>query len=239
MVNKYIHRRLPKNISLSLPGEISLHDNGITGAICHYCLNTWRLRQNGHHFVDDISKCIYLNENVWISIIMSPKFVPKGPVNNIPALVEIMDWCQPGIKPLSEPMMVKLPTHVFIIWPQWVKFRLKSLQIMSRRLTWVWNMTHFRKKQPHARYDEIQDNEICYIILLCYAALTGDGMQLLLYGNTRALAIHGTVLIFYTIKDITIIRHQPKWLSHIYSFNRWGAIDWELLKVNYVWFSVM
>ena len=34
-------------------------------------------------------KCIFLNEKVWISITISLKFVPKGPVNNIPALVEI------------------------------------------------------------------------------------------------------------------------------------------------------
>ena len=31
------------------------------------------------------------------------KFVPKGPINNIPALVQIMAWRRPGDKPLSEP----------------------------------------------------------------------------------------------------------------------------------------
>ena len=46
------------------------------------------------------------NENIWISIKISPKFVPKGPINNIPALVQIMAWRRPGDKPLSEPMMV-------------------------------------------------------------------------------------------------------------------------------------
>ena len=35
-------------------------------------------------------KCIYLNENVWIPIKISLKFVPKGPINNVPALVQIM-----------------------------------------------------------------------------------------------------------------------------------------------------
>ena len=49
-------------------------------------LNTLRLRQNGHHFADDIFKCIFLNEIVWISNKISLKFVPKGPINNIPAL---------------------------------------------------------------------------------------------------------------------------------------------------------
>ena len=42
-------------------------------------LNTLRPRQNGHHFADDIFKCIFLNENVLIAIKISLKFVPKGP----------------------------------------------------------------------------------------------------------------------------------------------------------------
>ena len=47
---------------------------------------------------DDIFKCIFLIENVWIPIEISLKFVPKGPIDHIPALV--------STKPLSEPMMV-------------------------------------------------------------------------------------------------------------------------------------
>ena len=53
-------------------------------------LNTLRPRQNGRHFADIIFKCIFLNENVWISIEISLKFIPKGPMHNIPALVQIM-----------------------------------------------------------------------------------------------------------------------------------------------------
>ena len=52
---------------------------------CHV-INTLRPRQNGRHFADDIFKRIFLNENVWILIKISLKFVPKGPINNIPAL---------------------------------------------------------------------------------------------------------------------------------------------------------
>ena len=48
------------------------------------------------------------------------KFVPKGPINNIPALVQIMAWRRPGDKPLSEPMMVILTTHICVTRPQWV-----------------------------------------------------------------------------------------------------------------------
>ena len=46
---------------------------------------------------------------------------PKSPVNNIPALVQIMDWRRPGDKPLSESMMVSLLTHICVTQPQWVK----------------------------------------------------------------------------------------------------------------------
>ena len=48
----------------------------------------------------------------------SLKFVPKGPINDIPALVQIMAWRRPGDKPLSEPMLVSLPTHICVTRPQ-------------------------------------------------------------------------------------------------------------------------
>ena len=38
-------------------------------------------------FVDDIFKCISLNENVWIPVRISLKFGPKGPINTTLALV--------------------------------------------------------------------------------------------------------------------------------------------------------
>ena len=52
-----------------------------------FLINTLRPKQNGRHFAGDILKCIFLNENVWIPIEISLKFVPKGPIDNIPALV--------------------------------------------------------------------------------------------------------------------------------------------------------
>ena len=83
-------------------------------------INTLIQRQNGCHFADDIFKCIFLNDNVWIPIKISLRFLPKGPINNIPALVQIMAWRRLGDKPLSEPMMVSLPTHICVTRPQWV-----------------------------------------------------------------------------------------------------------------------
>ena len=46
---------------------------------------------------DDIFKRIFLNE----------KFVPKSPIDNKPALVQVMAWCQTGDKPLTEPMITQ------------------------------------------------------------------------------------------------------------------------------------
>ena len=86
-----------------------------------YSFNTLRPRLNGRHFADDIFKCIFLNENILIPIKISLKFVPKGPINNIPSLVQIMAWRRPGDKPLSEPMMDNLPTHLCVTRPHWVK----------------------------------------------------------------------------------------------------------------------
>ena len=86
-------------------------------------VNTLRPRQNGRHIADDIFKFIFLNEYAWIPIKISLKFVPKGPINNIPVLVQIMDWRRPGDKPLSEPMKVSLATHICVTRPQWVNYQ--------------------------------------------------------------------------------------------------------------------
>ena len=56
-------------------------------------------------FADDIFKYSFLNENVWISLKISLKFVSKVRVNSIPALVQIMAWRQLCDKPLSKPYM--------------------------------------------------------------------------------------------------------------------------------------
>ena len=92
-------------------------------------INTLRPRLNGRHFVDDVLKCIFLNENVWILLKISLEFVPKGPINNIPSLVQVMAWRRPGDKPLSEPMMVSLLTHICVARSQWVNNGLTKLPL--------------------------------------------------------------------------------------------------------------
>ena len=109
-----------------------LHQRSMFSFCIHFtteAINTLRPRQNGRHFADDIFKRISLNENILIPIKISLTFVPKGSINNIPALVQIMAWRRPGDKPLSEPMMVKLPTHICVTRPQWVKCHYNHVQL--------------------------------------------------------------------------------------------------------------
>ena len=104
-------------------------------------LNSLRPRQNGRQFPDDIFKCIFLTENVKIPIKNSLKFVPKGSINNIPTLVQIMARRQPGDKPLSEPMMVRLSTHTCVTRPQWVNGLHALLCIANNRHFLIWMTT--------------------------------------------------------------------------------------------------
>ena len=62
----------------------------------------------------------FFNKNVWFPTKISLKFVPKVLINNIQALVLIMAWRRADDKPLSEPMMVSLPTHICVTRPQWI-----------------------------------------------------------------------------------------------------------------------
>ena len=79
-------------------------------------VNTFSPRQNCRHFADDIFKCL-----CWISLTILLKSVSKFRISNIPALFQIMAWRRPGDKPLSEPMMVSLLTHICVTRPQRVK----------------------------------------------------------------------------------------------------------------------
>ena len=114
-------------------------------------VDTLRPRQNGRHFPDDISKCIFFNENVWISFKISRKFVPKGPINNTPAFVQIMAWRRPGDKPLSEPMMVGLLTHICVTRPRvWQKKNPRLFSDIS--LTGNASSSHCRDIYPEVNF---------------------------------------------------------------------------------------
>ena len=90
-------------------------------------VNTLGPGQNLRHFAD-IFKCIFLDEMHEFRLKIPLKFVPKARINNIQALVQIMAWCRPGDKPLYEPMMFSLLTHIIC-----ASLRLKELTRCSKK----------------------------------------------------------------------------------------------------------
>ena len=54
---------------------------------------------------NDIFICNFGNENVLISIKKLLNFVPEGPINNEPSLIQVMAWHRKGDKQTPESMM--------------------------------------------------------------------------------------------------------------------------------------
>ena len=81
---------------------------------------------------------------------ISLKFVPKGPINNIPASVQIMAWHRPGDKPLSEPMMLYLLMHISLslkeFRPFFVVYLLGSMSptwhAITNKVSAPWRLCH-------------------------------------------------------------------------------------------------
>ena len=59
---------------VSITSNIALYGPQDKQELISQMFNTLRLRQNGRHFADDTFKCIFMNENVWITINISLKF---------------------------------------------------------------------------------------------------------------------------------------------------------------------
>ena len=126
--------------------------------------------QNGHHFADEIFRCIFVNEKFFILIRISPKFAPKGPIDNNPGLVQIMAWHWIGENPLSEPMLNWF-TDVYIYGTRggWVNLpSTRSSCIHSRVLfTWMLNTSYLHRQA-------ISNNGIEYWILRMNRSLTSE-----------------------------------------------------------------
>ena len=139
-------------------------------------LNTLRPRQNGRHFADNIFKRSFFNKNVWISIKISLKFVPKGPINKIPALIQIMAWRRPGDKPLLEAMLVSLLMDKCVTHPQWVNTLRSELEWLTFS-RWHLQM-HISERKLF--YFELSFTEVC---------LQGSSGQYINIGSGNGLAL--------------------------------------------------
>ena len=132
-----------RHISAPMEG----HDPKRVAFIIHmvWLIITLKPRQNCHHFADDIFKCIFLNDSLWISLKISLMCVPKVRINNISGLVKVMAWRRSSDKPLSEPMMVWF-TDAYMRHPASVSFIMPSSkggccpdELVPNHLSICWN----------------------------------------------------------------------------------------------------
>ena len=72
-----------------------------------HAFNTLRPRQDGRQFEDYIFKYIFFQRKCLNATKVSLKFVPNGSIDNMPAMVRSMAWCQTGYKSLPEPMLTQ------------------------------------------------------------------------------------------------------------------------------------
>ena len=66
------------------------------------CAQAYNQPWNGHHFANNIFKCISLNKNVRILVQILLIFIPKDPTYN-KSSVQVMALCHIGDEPLPEP----------------------------------------------------------------------------------------------------------------------------------------
>ena len=125
------------------------------------------------------SNAFFLNENIWIWLKISLKFVPKFRFNNIPTLLAILAWRRPGDKPLSGPMIVSLLTHICVIRPQWVN---------ERQVEYVFNTLKPRQNGCHITEDVFKS-----IFLNQNLIIFNKNTLRFKYLDTSVMATQGTI----------------------------------------------
>ena len=81
----------------------------------------------GRDEIGAILQTTFSNALSWMKMSWSPLKYHWGlfTINNSLVLVQIMAWRRPGDKPLTEPMMIILLTHIWVKQPQWVLITVK------------------------------------------------------------------------------------------------------------------
>ena len=65
-----------------------------------YPLNLSSTGRNGPHLTDDIFKCVLMNAKSYILIRIALKFIPKCPIDDKSAMVQVMAWRLRDDKPM-------------------------------------------------------------------------------------------------------------------------------------------
>ena len=87
-----------------------------------------------------VSNAFSWMKKYYLFLKISLKFVVKGSIKTITALVQIMTWCCSGNKSLSELLMISLLMHICVIQPQKsicinLMYRLKVMTMIETRIS--------------------------------------------------------------------------------------------------------
>ena len=148
---------------------------------------------------------------MWILINISQQFVPKGQINNSPALVQITAWDLPGDKPLSEPMMVSSLMHICIPRPQWVK-----------RIGWMvlnkWNCCDYYKWNGF----KMMQMELLLLIILSFKwarhAIMTFVWAIFYKSDGKFITVWGCDAYWYGMCICSMIGEEVKMVGWLYVF---------------------
>ena len=111
--------------------------------------------QFGGKMANDIFNYISFNENVWISIKMSLKFIPKGQVDNKSVLFQVMAWCHHATSHYLNQCWPSSLTHICDSPGRWVKVRAQDRSpIMATRVTWPITSVLFTTMEAEDLFEE-------------------------------------------------------------------------------------
>ena len=112
----------------------------------------WTLIHWSRDEIDTILQTAFSNAFSLMKIYQFQVKFPKGPINSIPALVQIMAWCWPSHKPLSEPMMIILLIRIYFTLLQWVNNHMHGILqltgIVCKIIYFIWSNAFWLVKQP-------------------------------------------------------------------------------------------
>ena len=113
---------------------------------------------NDHLFAGNIFRYIFMNENFCILMRISLKFVPKGPIDNKWALVQVMAWRRTGDNLLPEPMLTRFSDTYM-----WYKEEMSYLVLVRAELMFPesWQL----KNQMSTTNSVLSRGFICFKVL--------------------------------------------------------------------------
>ena len=144
----------------------------IHGIKCLFNCSLLQIENNGRHFAHDISKCVFVNENLWNSNVSS-KCVPLGLTGNMSSLFQIMAWYWIGDKPLLEQICSASYRHLNSI----MMYCYQTLHVVSLLIHQNWITSGTRR--PHLEFQCFGLMAFGYALFIIFIALLAHALLII------------------------------------------------------------